>query len=448
MPFENRAYELMPLCRLNDTTYNVRTILDLLAVQWVFPEHQRMHRWTAAMNAMFICSLIQNIPIPAIHLCEDYHNTRKARRFINDGGHRLRCIYQYCRNMFSIRVKNENGTVSNVYYDCTPIQASTRKPFSQVVQYKVVKRQKYKCNICKKFTEEYEYDHIQPLFRGGSTEEDNCQALCRPCHSQKTSEEASDRSQITIGTLCDRVMNEEEKDLFLNRNLRVVEYGDYEGDAKEIQREIFDRVQNSATINVNDYISSHTADPLVIHVNRQLDTPRTPLFRMEAVVEDLNAGSNDWWSTNATTANKFAYIVALFTSIVNTTQEPIIDLYHPAKANKLSDSECQKEWKSNASKEQLQAFDKLVDSVCNVLEVKRLHSVQYKDFAVLCHCVNRWGCMWEDAVSGMSDFQFKDALDAWESKSLQEDKILHKMGTFTEHKWTPEPCSLSRKRSR
>lgn len=38
-----------------------------------------------------------------------------------------------------------------------------------------------------------EWDHIVPLWRGGSDTEANLQGLCRECHSQKTAQEAAER---------------------------------------------------------------------------------------------------------------------------------------------------------------------------------------------------------------------------------------------------------------
>ena len=43
--------------------------------------------------------------------------------------------------------------------------------------------------VCQQECKEFEYDHIQSLANGGSNELDNFQALCKPCHLQKTNEE-------------------------------------------------------------------------------------------------------------------------------------------------------------------------------------------------------------------------------------------------------------------
>lgn len=47
--------------------------------------------------------------------------------------------------------------------------------------------QDWKCNHCKeKLPANYETDHIIPLFRGGTNEKANLQALCNNCHAQKS----------------------------------------------------------------------------------------------------------------------------------------------------------------------------------------------------------------------------------------------------------------------
>lgn len=51
----------------------------------------------------------------------------------------------------------------------------------------VASNQSWKCQICqKKLDYTYEVDHIIPLYRGGSNQISNLQALCRNCHGQKT----------------------------------------------------------------------------------------------------------------------------------------------------------------------------------------------------------------------------------------------------------------------
>jgi 5-methylcytosine-specific restriction endonuclease McrA len=41
--------------------------------------------------------------------------------------------------------------------------------------------------------DDYQIDHILPIFKGGTNDMDNGQALCTWCHDLKTSEETSER---------------------------------------------------------------------------------------------------------------------------------------------------------------------------------------------------------------------------------------------------------------
>ena len=51
----------------------------------------------------------------------------------------------------------------------------------------VASNQKWNCNICKNMLDEtYEIDHINPLYKGGTNDIINLQALCPNCHRKKT----------------------------------------------------------------------------------------------------------------------------------------------------------------------------------------------------------------------------------------------------------------------
>ena len=53
----------------------------------------------------------------------------------------------------------------------------------------LVDEQESKCMTCESECKDFEFDHIQSLANGGSNELTNFQALCKPCHQQKTVEE-------------------------------------------------------------------------------------------------------------------------------------------------------------------------------------------------------------------------------------------------------------------
>ena len=59
---------------------------------------------------------------------------------------------------------------------------------------RVAARQGWKCGACKQTLDAtYEIDHVTPLFRGGTNDSSNLQALCRSCHISKSAGEAARR---------------------------------------------------------------------------------------------------------------------------------------------------------------------------------------------------------------------------------------------------------------
>ena len=56
----------------------------------------------------------------------------------------------------------------------------------------VASKQGWRCAICDKMLDaSYEIDHRKPLFKGGTNDIGNLQALCRsPCHIQKSAKES------------------------------------------------------------------------------------------------------------------------------------------------------------------------------------------------------------------------------------------------------------------
>ena len=51
----------------------------------------------------------------------------------------------------------------------------------------VASSQQWNCRSCNKMLDaSYEIDHIIPLYKGGTNDLNNLQALCRNCHGQKT----------------------------------------------------------------------------------------------------------------------------------------------------------------------------------------------------------------------------------------------------------------------
>jgi len=78
--------------------------------------------------------------------------------------------------------------LSDLPTETTRIQRSV----SGAKKKRVAAKQQWKCAICNNILDEtYEVDHILALSNGGTNEDDNLRALCRPCHAKKTFEERS-----------------------------------------------------------------------------------------------------------------------------------------------------------------------------------------------------------------------------------------------------------------
>lgn len=61
---------------------------------------------------------------------------------------------------------------------------------SESMKKKIAANQEWKCNSCEMLLSHvFEVDHIQPLFLGGTNDQQNLSALCRECHGKKTSED-------------------------------------------------------------------------------------------------------------------------------------------------------------------------------------------------------------------------------------------------------------------
>ena len=68
-----------------------------------------------------------------------------------------------------------------------PPTKESRRSVTALQKRYVASQQQWKCQHCHQLLDEsYEVDHIKPLFRGGSNETGNLQALCRNCHGKKT----------------------------------------------------------------------------------------------------------------------------------------------------------------------------------------------------------------------------------------------------------------------
>lgn len=72
-------------------------------------------------------------------------------------------------------------------YPVKPVEVKKqRQPLSDRRRFFVLKRDRYKCRICRKSGVELEVDHIVPVSRGGADTVDNLQTLCKICNRSKS----------------------------------------------------------------------------------------------------------------------------------------------------------------------------------------------------------------------------------------------------------------------
>jgi 5-methylcytosine-specific restriction protein A len=67
---------------------------------------------------------------------------------------------------------------------------------------RILRRDDGLCVHCRELghvTKATEIDHITPLFKGGTDDDDNKQSLCHACHSDKTARDLGKRPRLTIG---------------------------------------------------------------------------------------------------------------------------------------------------------------------------------------------------------------------------------------------------------
>ena len=90
-----------------------------------------------------------------------------------------------------IRNKELENEVACLRTEIRYLQEYIQNPSKRQVSFRVKKcvaaRAKWKCQSCDELVNEnYEIDHILPLYKGGSNAVSNLQCLCPQCHRSKT----------------------------------------------------------------------------------------------------------------------------------------------------------------------------------------------------------------------------------------------------------------------
>ena len=80
----------------------------------------------------------------------------------------------------------EKDSISKFMHNSNNSNNSKRK-LSETTKKVVAANQQWSCKICNRMLDaSYEVDHINPLYKGGTNDITNLQALCRNCHGKKT----------------------------------------------------------------------------------------------------------------------------------------------------------------------------------------------------------------------------------------------------------------------
>ncbi|WP_302131795.1 HNH endonuclease [uncultured Dialister sp.] len=103
------------------------------------------------------------------------------------------CAYPGCKELTKGRYCEQHQKLMDKYYDTHERSPVSKKRYGRA--WKRI-RDRYigkhpLCEMClknNKITPATEVHHIRPLSRGGTHDEDNLMALCKPCHSQITAE--------------------------------------------------------------------------------------------------------------------------------------------------------------------------------------------------------------------------------------------------------------------
>jgi 5-methylcytosine-specific restriction endonuclease McrA len=97
--------------------------------------------------------------------------------------------YQKIQQNNMINQINPNSNIGSTNINLIKNQGSTKhkRNVSESKKKFIASNQKWKCSHCQSLLDNtYEVDHITALYKGGTNELNNLEALCRNCHGKKT----------------------------------------------------------------------------------------------------------------------------------------------------------------------------------------------------------------------------------------------------------------------
>ena len=90
-------------------------------------------------------------------------------------------------NYFKDSEKNYSKNKDEQYFQASEKKKFIKRNLSESKKKIVASNQSWKCLSCQNILDAtYEIDHIIPLYKDGTNDIDNLQALCRNCHGKKT----------------------------------------------------------------------------------------------------------------------------------------------------------------------------------------------------------------------------------------------------------------------
>ena len=213
---EDIIYENLEVSKLK-TLKNAVVIYDQKCIRNIFEEifalENKIYEQCTRNNVMYKIYYKNNVVLMNDPNAELYFNGLDGKK-IN-----YKTVIELCK-LFNIPFNNQSypAVVRKVAFDCFEKKIK-RKQRTLEEKLKIVENQNKKCSICNcDLDKSFHIDHIIPLAANGTDEDENLQALCIPCHFDKTKNEFDSGAFVPIpkysSTFNNEVRKITESDLF------------------------------------------------------------------------------------------------------------------------------------------------------------------------------------------------------------------------------------------